>query len=154
MHKTYELVCQLPAHGAAERIEGLLSKEGVRYTAADLSISSVSTPIAVFGIQPRLYSRRNWVGLNPFAFVSGVNLQFKEDGNGLTRVNVRVNRLRALLWVLFWIMCSSLVAGTMPAQGGALLLVGIACAAWFGIVSFLGGHLIKKEIADCLSDKV
>lgn len=42
----------------------------------------------------------------------------------------------------------------MPAQGGALLLVGIACAAWFGIVSFLGGHLIKKEIADCLSDKV
>lgn len=83
MHKTYELVCQLPAHGAAERIEGLLSKEGVRYTAADLSISSVSTPIAVFGIQPRLYSRRNWVGLNPFAFVSGVNLQFKEDGTVL-----------------------------------------------------------------------
>lgn len=154
MHKTYKFICQLPAHIASERIEGLLSKEGVRYTVADFSISSVSTPIAVLGIQPKLYSRSNWVGLNPFVFVSGVDLHFKENESGFTRVTVRVNRLRALLWVVFWITCSSLAAQAMPEPGGAILFIGIACAAWFGIVSFLGGHLIKKEIVDCLSERL
>jgi hypothetical protein len=42
----------------------------------------------------------------------------------------------------------------MPEPGGAILFVGIACAAWLSIVSFLGGYLIKKEIADRLGDRV
>jgi hypothetical protein len=154
MHKTYELICQLPAHTASERIEGMLSKEGVKYTATNLAITSVRTPIVVLGIQPKLYSHSNWVGLNPFAFVSGVDLRFKQDENGLTRVTVRVNRLRGLVWVAFWITCGSLAARAMPEPGGAILFIGIACAAWLGIVSFLGRYLIKKEIADRLSDRL
>ncbi len=106
----------------------------------------------MLGIQPKLYSHRNWVGLNPFVFVSGVDLRFKQDENGLTRVTVRVNRLRGLLWVAFWITCGFLAARAMPEPGGAILFIGIACAAWLGIVSFLGGYLIKKEISDRLSD--
>ncbi len=152
MHKIYELICQLPAHTASERIEDMLSREGVRYTAANLAITSVRTPIVVLGIQPNLYSHSNWVGLNPFAFVSGVDLRFKEDEDGLTRVTVRVNRLRGLLWVAFWFMCGSLAARAMPEPGGAILLIGITCAAWLAMVSFLGGYLIKKQIADRLSD--
>lgn len=152
IHKTYELICQLPAQTALERIEHLLSKEGVKYTSSNLAITSVRTPIVVLGIQPELYSRSNWVGLNPFAFVSGIDLRFKDDGNGLTRVTVRVNRLRGLLWVAFWITCGGLATLAMPEPGGLTLFIGIACAAWFGIVSFLGGSLIEKEIADRLSD--
>lgn len=110
MHKTYELTCQLPAQTALERIEVMLSKEGVKYTATNLAITSTRTPIVVVGIQPKLYSHRNWVGLNPFVFVSGVDLRFKQDENGLTRVTVRVNRLRGLLWVAFWITCGFLAA--------------------------------------------
>jgi hypothetical protein len=64
IQKTYELVCQLPAQAASERIEALLSKEGVKYTAANLFVTSTSTPIAVLGIQSKLYSRSNWGGLN------------------------------------------------------------------------------------------
>jgi hypothetical protein len=153
MHKTYELTCRLPAQTASERIEDMLSKEGVKYTAANLAITSVSIPIVVFGIQPKLYSHSNWVGLNPFVFVSGIDLRFNEGENGLTRVTVRVNRLRGLLWVAFWASCSSLAALAMPEPGGAILFIGIACAAWLGIVSFLGGYLIKKEIVDRLSDR-
>jgi hypothetical protein len=98
MHKTYEFVCQLPAQAALERIEGLLSKEGVKYRAANLSVVSVRTPIAVLGIQPKLYSHSNWVGLNPFTFVSAVEAQCEQLDSGLTKVTVRVNRLRAFLW--------------------------------------------------------
>jgi hypothetical protein len=154
IHKTYEFICQLPAHTASERIERLLSKEGVKYTATDLAITSVRTPIVVLGIQPKLYSRSNWVGLNPFVFVSGVDLRFKEDEDGLTRVTVRVNRLRGILWVAFWITCGSFAALAMPEPGGALFFIGFACAVSLGMVSFLGGYLIKKEIADCLSDRL
>ncbi len=37
--------------------------------------------------------------------------------------------------------------------GGAILFIGIACAACLGIVSFLGGYLIKMRIADRLGDR-
>jgi len=152
-HKTYEFVCQLSAQAASERIEGLLSKEGVKYRSANLSVASVRTPIAVLGIQPKLYSHSNWVGLNPFTFVSGVEVQCEEVDGGLTKVTVRVNRRRAFLWVAFWIACSFLAARAMPEPGGAILVIGVACAAWFGVVCFLGGYLIRKEISDRLRDR-
>jgi hypothetical protein len=152
IHKTYELVCQLPAHAALERIEALLSKEGVKYRAANLSVASTQTPIAVLGIQPQLYSHKNWVGLNPFTFVSSVDVRCESSDHGSTKVIVRVNRVRAFVCVAFWVACSCLAASAMPEPGGAILVIGVACAAWFGVVSFLGGYLIKKEIGDHLKD--
>jgi len=107
----------------------------------------------VLGIQPKLYGHSNWVGLNPFTFVSGVEAQCEQLDSGLTKVTVRVNRLRTFLWAAFWIACSLLAARAMPEPGGAILVIGVACAAWFGLASFLGGYLIKKEISDCLRDR-
>jgi hypothetical protein len=117
MHKTYKLACQLPAEAASERIKSLLSKEGVEYRAADLSITSVRTPIAVFGFQAKLYSHSNWVGVNPFTFVSGVDVRCERGAGGLTTVTVRVNRFRALVWAAFWVMSSLLAAVAMPEPG-------------------------------------
>ena len=151
MHKTYELVCHLTAQPALERIEDLLSKEGVKYSATNFSVTSVRTPIAILGVQPKLYSHSNWVGLNPFAFVSGVNVRCEPGDNGLTKVTVRIKRLRAFLWVAFWAACSFLAARALPEPGGGLFFIAFTCAAWFGIVSFLGGYLIKKEISDRLN---
>jgi hypothetical protein len=154
MHKTYEFVSQLPAQAASERIESLLSKEGVEYRVGNLSIASVKTPIAFVSIDPKLYSKLynlgNWTGLNPFIFVSGVEVRFGRLDSGITKVTVRVNRLRAFLWVGFWIACSLLAACAMPEPGGAISVIGVACAAWFGIVSFLGGYLVRKEISESL----
>jgi hypothetical protein len=153
MHKTYELVCQLPALAVLERIEGLLSKEGVKYRAANLSVTSIRTPITVLGIQPKLYSRSNWVGLNPFTFVSGVEVRCEPSDNGFTKVTLRINRLRAFLWVAFWAACSFLAARGLPEPAGALFFITFFGVAWFGIVSFLGQYLVKKEISDCLKDQ-
>jgi hypothetical protein len=154
MRKTYKLVCQLPAQAAMERIKTLLSKEGVEYREANLAVTSIRTPIAVLGIQPRLYSHSNWVGVNPFTFVSGVDVRCEEGGDGLTNVTVRVNRFRALIWASFWVTCSLFAATAMPEPAGAIFVIGIACVAWFGIVSFLGGYLINKEISERLKDAV
>jgi hypothetical protein len=154
MHKSYELVCQLPARAASERIARLLSKEGVKYRTSDLSIVSTQTPTILLSIQPKLYSHSNWVGLNPFTFVSGIKVRCEQVDSGLTKVTVRVNRLRAFLWGTFWVACSLLAASGMAEPEGAILVIGVACAAWFGIVSFLGDYLIRKEIGDRLKDGV
>jgi hypothetical protein len=154
MHKSYELVYHLPAQAASERIAGLLSKEGVKYRTSELSIVSTQTPIILLSIQPKLYSHSNWVGLNPFTFVSGIDVRCEQGNGGLTKVTVRVNRLRAFLWVAFWVACSLLAASAMPELEGAIFVIGVACAAWFGIVSFLGGYLVRTEISDCLKDGV
>jgi hypothetical protein len=153
MHKTYEFVCQLPAQVASERIEGLLSKEGVKYRASDLSIVSTQTPIVLLSIQPKLYSHSNWVGINPFVYISGVNVLFKPGDGGVTNVTVRVNRLRAFLFAASGIATGFLAACAMPEPAGVLFFVGFTCASWLGIVSFLGGYLIKKEISDRLRDR-
>ena len=152
MHKTYELICRLPAQVASERIEGLLSKEGVKYRAADLAIASTRTPFAVLSIQPKLYSHSNWVGVNPFVYVSGVDVRFKPDGEGVTKVTIRVDRLRAFLFAALGIAVGLLVACALPEPAGVLFFIGFAAATWFGIVSFLGGYLVKKEISDRLKD--
>jgi hypothetical protein len=151
--KTYELFCRLPAHEALERIKGLLTKECVKYTAADLSVTSTEIPIVILGFDPRRVSHTNWVGVNPFVHVSGVEVRCEWVDNGLTRVVIRVNRLRAFVWVGFWVACSALAASALPVLGGAILVIGVACAAWLGNVSFLGGYLIKKDISNQLKQE-
>ena len=153
MHKTYGLTCRLPAREASQRIAALLSKEGVKYRTGELFIASTRTPTVLLSIQPRLYSQGNWVGLNPFAYVSGVDVLLKPGDEGVTRVTVRVNRSRAALFAVLGITGGLLVARAMPQPAGVLFFAGFACATWYGIVSFLGGHLVKAEISGCLKDR-
>lgn len=143
MHKTYELESMLSAQAAAERIEGLLSKEGVRYKVGNLSLASTRTPIALLPIQPKLYSRSNWVGVNPFTFVSGVDVCFEPHRDGGTRVTILVNRLRAFLYASLGIAVGLMVAVALPEPAGVLFFLGFACATWFSIVPFLAGYLIR-----------
>ena len=135
-----------------ERVEDLFAKEGVEWRRADLSITSVKTPIAILGIQSRLYSKKNWVGLNPFVFVSGVDVRCEPGEGDIVRINIRIDQFRTLMWVAIWVTSSGLAASAMPEPVGAFLLIAATLTvAWFVTVRFLGGFLIKKEILDCLN---
>jgi len=149
MHKTYELVCPLSAQAALERIKALLSKKCVKYRADNLSVTSTQTPLVVVNVDPRGISRSNWVGLNPFMYVSSVEVQCQPADHGLTKVIVRVDRFRALIWVGCSIALGALVASAFPVWAGLLVLVAFTSAMWFRTVS-LGGYLIRKEISDHL----
>jgi len=149
--KTYILSTRLSAETAIARVGDLLTKAGVRYRTEGLSVVSTSTPIVLLSFQRTLYSNRNWFGLNPFTYISGVDIRCQSDKSGLTGVIVQVNRIRAFLWVALSFCSCGFAAAAMPEPGGAIVFVVGSLAAWFGFVSFLGGYLIKKEIADCLN---
>ena len=152
MQKTYELTSRLPAVTAMQRVEDLFAKEGVEWRRGDLSITSVKTPIDILGIQSRLYSKKNWVGLNPFVFVSSVDVRCEPGEGDIVRINVRIDQFRTLMWVAIWVTCSGLAASAMPEPVGAILLIAVTLTiAWLALVRFLGGFLIKKEILDCLN---
>ncbi len=131
------------------RIGALFAQERVEYRSAGLSIFSTRTPIALLSFDPKLYSRANWVGLNPFTFVSGIDVRCESGTNGVTKISVHIHQFRTVVWVLFWASCSGLAASAMPLPGGVILFVGVTLAAWFGL-RFLGGSLIRNEIRDCL----
>ncbi|HLW52294.1 MAG TPA: hypothetical protein VKW06_05590 [Candidatus Angelobacter sp.] len=152
LDKTYELVCRLSSDTALERIKTLLSKEWVKYRADNHSITSIKTPLVLAGFDPRGYSHANWVGVNPFGYVSGVEVRCEPGDNGLTKVIVRIDRCRAFVLAASSVALGALVASALPPLGGAIFIIAFSCAAWFGTVSFLGGSLIKREIADHLNE--
>jgi hypothetical protein len=150
-HRTYILSSRLSADAAIARIGKLLAREGVQYRTEGLSICSLSAPIVLLSLQRIAYSNRNWVGLNPFPFISGVNVRCQPAESGLTDIVVQVNRDRTFLYVASCVCASGFASVGMATLGGAIVLIAVSfAAAWFGLVSFLGGHLIKKEIGDCL----
>lgn len=150
-HKTYTLSSHLSPEGAIAQVEKLLGEQGVQYKTEGLSICSTRTPVALLGLQRTLYSAKNWVGLNPFTFISGVDVLCRLDESGRTSIVVHVKRFRTFLWVAFWVWVSALAASAMPAPEGASLFIAITLTAWFVLVVFFSGYLIKKEIADCLN---
>ena len=149
-HKTYILRSPLSAETTIGRVAELLTKAGVQHKKEGWSICSTSVPIVLLGFQRNLYSRRNWVGLNPFAFISGVDVRCRSDKSGSTEIIVEVNKFRTFLWVGFWAWCAGLAALGLPEPEGGIFFVAISLVAWFVLVSFLSGYLLKKEISGCL----
>jgi len=151
MAKTFQLTCALTPEIASERIQKLLSDEGVRFENAESIIHSTSTPIVILGVQPRLYTSRNWVGVNPFGFITGVDVRISA-ADCVTSVTVQVNRRRSFCWTAAWVLCALLAGRAMPEPAGTVFPLGVALAAWLGIVVFLGGYLVKTEIRNALNN--
>jgi hypothetical protein len=149
--KTYIISSRLSAETTIARVGDLFRKAGVQYRTEGLSIVSISTPIVLLSFQRILYSNRNWVGLNPFTYISGVDVRCRLETSGLTEVVVQINRFRTFLYMASWFCAIGLTSiGMPPLEDAILFIIAVSLAGWFGLVSFLGGYLIKKEITDCL----
>jgi hypothetical protein len=143
-HRTYILTSPLTPQEALRRAAALLASEGVRYTTTSLSIVSTTTPFAIAGFQRRLYTRRNWLGINPFTHASAVNLTCERTGDG-TSVTLEVDRTRAIGFAVLWVVCGALTVPPLPMVGGVLVMAAVASVAWFH-VAVIGGRLIAREI--------
>ena len=110
---------------AIARLGDLLAKAGVQYRIESLSISSIRTPVVLLSFQRALYGNRNRVGLNPFPFITGVNVRCQPDKRGLTRVIVEVNSASAFLYVVCQVCVCGLGSVGMPTPGDAILFIAV-----------------------------
>jgi hypothetical protein len=150
-YKTYTLSSRLSPEEAIARVGKLLAAERVQYRVEGLSIFTTRTPMPL-GLQRAHYSKRNWVGLNPFAYVSGVSVECQAVNGGPTQILVRVDRFRTFTYSAIWVCASGLVSVRMPTLAYAVSFIAVSFAlAWLCSVVLLGGYLLKKEIADCLN---
>jgi len=148
---TCELFCALTPRNVVQRVAQLLSDEGVEHTIRDLSIASTSTPFAVFGFHSRMYTRKNWVGINPFVSISAVVVDSKNFDDGGSRVSIGVNRTRAVLWCLAYVAVGVVAAASlMPMPHRLIFLIGWSLAMWLVNVNLFGGYLIQSEIRRAL----
>lgn len=148
VNTTYTFVCDLRVEEACEAMRALLRSESVEFSSAEFSLVSTRTPLPLVSLDRRNYSRKNWVGLNPFAYVSGVEVRCRARDARTTIVTVRVNRLRAVGWAGWFTACALFTLLKPPL--GAIIFVGIACAAWLTFACFLGDYLVRREIGDQL----
>jgi len=149
-----ELVSDLSQAEISRRIASLLSAEGVDFTATDSGISSTSTPLALLGFQREMYSRSNWLGLNPFAHVTAINVSWRTVDAKRVAVCVRINRTRAVAFAgIAMVLGLVMVAPMLPTLGAVLLAIAVGLFAW-GEIDILGKRLIISEIGRALSPGV
>src|ERR1051325_12000635 len=72
-HKSYEITCHLSCSDAVQHVTRLLSEEGVKFVVSNSRIISTETPLVLLSFQPRLYTQKTWVGLNPFGRLRQIN---------------------------------------------------------------------------------
>jgi hypothetical protein len=128
--KTFTVATALTPDDALGRLVQLLETEGVKVSREGNGVRSLRTPIPLLNVDARLYSRRNWVGINPFALLTAVELTTAAS-NGGTVVNVSIDRRRIMLLLVLEavvVLSIALKAPLLPTLAIAGILLGV-CAA-------------------------
>lgn len=123
-------VCNLPeglsGNIALDRIEAVLTAEHVQVERSLDAICSTRIPAPLLGIDPRLYSRRNWVGMNPFLCLSSVVVRLLPDANKPAQVEITLSRARGFVRFGLAVVLFACVATAVS------LVPNIGAFAWLG----------------------
>ena len=128
---------------ALNRLSALFMSECVTYSRSSDSIVSIKTPVALFSLDRRLYSKKNWVGVNPFIFVSGVEITCRYSSVNRTDVSVSIDRKRAAVMYVVAMAFVLVVGSVVPAKA---VFVGVFATILFLSLNALSGALVIKEI--------
>src|SRR5690348_398355 len=94
--KTFTVRTAFPPKEALSRLVKLLEAEGVKIEREEAGVRSLRTPIPLINVDPRLYSRRNWVGINPFALLTSFKMTLAASEGG-SSIDVSIDRRRVVL---------------------------------------------------------
>lgn len=154
MNKRYRILTTLLESESMEKLSLLFAYENVKFRKEDNSIISTSTPIAVLGVDKRLYTRKNWFGINPFIFITRIQVACRKNAEGKTEVDVLINQNRAVFIYGLAMALVLIVSCALPdVVWGGLFFVS-AAAVLFLCFSFLAGPLIRIEIQSELSEQL
>jgi hypothetical protein len=137
----------LPAEEALGRLVQLFEAGSVVAEREGLSVRSVDIPLPLLNFDRRLYSRRNWVGINPFMLASEVEATAAPANGGGTLVVVNVDRLRLLgqLAIAVAVVLSIVVVAPLPGLAAAVFALGLC------LLQFRWSHtLLRSEMKQAL----
>jgi hypothetical protein len=132
------------------KVCALLTAEGVTFVVNKTSITSTHTPFAFLGVNRRLYSRLNWVGLNPFVYASSLAITMRASAaSGGTDLEIAIDRTR--MFALYGVASSVvLMVGTaLPAHG--LLFATTVGGLVLLLLRYLSGSLIRDEVEKAIA---
>lgn len=127
MNKTFSVATDLAAEDALGRLTRLFEAGGVTVARQDNGLRSARTPVPLLNVDPRLYSRRNWVGINPFALVTSVEAITRAVSGG-TVIDVSIDRRRMVMLLIFEVVLVLVIATRAPwgpTIGAAVFLLGV-----------------------------
>jgi len=145
MKTKFEILIPTNIYYCKSNIMKLLDDEMLnKINATELTIS-YSAPVPLFSLDRRWFSKYNWTGINPFVFVSEIDVTFIENPSV---AKITINRTRTILYLLGCIVIDAILLFNAPAILTGLVtvfLTAIMILIWFGPIS-----LIKNEIINSL----
>lgn len=94
--KTKEIKSIYNIEDSIKKMEKLLEYESVKFISNSNSIESESIPFPMIGADRRNYSKKNFIGINPFTQISKIKIDFKKTELGETKLEVNVDFSRSL----------------------------------------------------------
>lgn len=147
MKRAFTLISDLSVNDALQRIKKLFDSESVNYQVENNEIRSLKMPMTLLNIDPRMYTKRNWVGINPFVFISGINVTLNGESPKGTVIDVNINQTRGVIIYLMILLCLASMMFAIPNlwTGIAILVFGLFIS-YLIIFPFLIGSILKNEI--------
>jgi len=128
----FEIPTHVTSNRALDRVEALLCAEHVEVRRTADLVESVHMPLPFLNIDPRNYSRHNWVGFNPFTFLDAIAVSYRSNPATAGRIEVVMSRATAAAWFLFAVAIAAVIAARVP-----VVPVGIGFAVVFVVVSYI-----------------
>jgi len=151
--KTFTVTTALPPEDAIRRLAQLLETEGVKVNREQSGVRSLRTPIPLISVDPRLYSRRNWVGINPFALLTAIEMRATASSGG-TVVDVSIDRRRIMLLLVLEaaiVLSLAFKAPWLPTLIVAAVLLGI-CSALLRWAHTLTRSEIRQQLLNVAAE--
>lgn len=154
MKRAFTLISDLSENDAQQQIIKLFDSESVKYQVENNEIRSLKTPMTLLNVDPRMYTKRNWVGMNPFIFISGINVTLNGDSPKGTVIDVNINQTRAVIIYLLILLCLASMMFAIPNLwvGIAILVFGLFIS-YLIIFPFFIGRILKNEIKTGVANK-
>jgi hypothetical protein len=151
----FSLFSNLSVSETTRRLAEFFTSEHISFNANPNSLRSTSIPFPIVNFDRRMYTRKNWVGINPFIFISGIEMFFTESNTKETQVDVTIDEYRTIVMYLCYLCLILLVAVALP-----VLWVGISFFFFMAVFARLFvfdlciKRLIKSEIQNAIKGKI
>ena len=143
----YTINSDLSIKSVLRRLEDLFNYESIRFISNSKSIRSVRIPMPIISFDRRFYSKKNCIGINPFIFISSIEINLKKPSTEKVILDINIGQSRAFIIYLIVLLLTSMVAINLPNfWSGISLFFLVAIFVFIFIFKVCLKKLIKYEI--------